>query len=307
MRFKGLDLNLLGVFDTLMRTRSVSRSAEQLNLSQPAISSALKRLRDYFDDEILVTHGKRMAPTAYAEILWPKVRESLSVIDSLIATSSRFDPPSSERAFRICSSDYIAVALLAPLSRKLACEAPGVRLELLPSADESFPILEQGGADLVITPEGYAASGYPAEHLLDERYVAVGWRGNPVFDGPLDEAAFLQAGHVQVAIGLSRAPVFSTDGLAALGKRLRVEAVTSSFSTVPWLLLNTPRMAVMHERLARVMADHHPLAIAELPFTFPIMHEIVQYHPARATDAGLQWVRDRLRAEATINGNDAYP
>ncbi|NIJ06763.1 DNA-binding transcriptional LysR family regulator [Sphingomonas vulcanisoli] len=301
MRFKGLDLNLLGVFETLMRTRSVSRSAEELNLSQPALSSALKRLRDYFGDDILVAHGKRMLPTAYAESLLPQVLESLRAIESLIATSTRFDPATSQRTFRLCSSDYISTAVLAPLSRDLAREAPTVRLELLISEDQSFAQLEQGAIDLLITPEGYIDRSLPAEHLFDERHVIVGWRGNPLFAGPIDEAAFFAAGHVTVAIGYHRTPVFSDRALAMMGKQVRVEMVAPSFAVVPWLLMHTPRLALMHERLALVMAAHHPIAIAEIPFDFPTMRQMVQHHPARAGDPGLIWLRERLRDQGAIN------
>ncbi|MEG3125372.1 LysR family transcriptional regulator [Sphingomonas sp. GB1N7] len=301
MRFKGLDLNLLGVFDTLMRTRSVSRSAEELNLSQPALSSALKRLREYFGDDILVAHGKRMLPTAYAESLLPQVRESLRAIESLIATSTRFDPATSQRTFRLCSSDYISTALLAPLARALAREAPAVRLELLISEDQSFAQLEQGAIDLLITPEAYIDRSLPAEHLLDERHVVVGWRENPLFAGPIDEAAFFAAGHVTVAIGYHRTSVFSDRTLALMGKHVRVEMTASSFAVVPWLLIHTERLALMHERLALVMAAHHPIAIAEIPFEFPTMRQMVQYHPARASDPGLIWLRERLRDQTDID------
>jgi DNA-binding transcriptional LysR family regulator len=304
MRFKGLDLNLLGVFETLMRTRSVSRSAEELNLSQPALSSALKRLRDYFGDDILTAHGKRMLPTAYAESLLPQVRESLRAIESLIATSTRFDPATSQRTFRICSSDSISTALLAPLSRQLAQDAPHVRLELLVGDEQSVAQLEQGAIDLWITPEGYIDRNLPAEYLLDERHVVVGCAENPLFAQPIDEAAIFAAGHVKVAIGYPRTAVFSDRALALMGKSVRAEMTASSFAVVPWLLIHTQRLALMHERLARVMAAHHPIAIAELPFPFPLMRQMVQYHPARATDPGLLWLRAQLREQADLHKID---
>ncbi len=91
MRFKGLDLNLVVALDILLQERSVSRSAERLKLSQPAVSAALARLRDYFNDELLVSMGRSMIPTAYAESLWPIARDLLAKADLLIDTSSSFD------------------------------------------------------------------------------------------------------------------------------------------------------------------------------------------------------------------------
>jgi glyoxylase-like metal-dependent hydrolase (beta-lactamase superfamily II) len=143
MRFKGLDLNLLVALDTLVETRSVSRSAERMNLSQPAMSSALGRLRDYFKDDILVSHGKRMHPTAYAESLLPQVREALRGIEALIGTSTQFDPATSPRTFRLIASDYITAALVVPLVARLSEVAPNVRR--LSGGICNLYLIEEGG------------------------------------------------------------------------------------------------------------------------------------------------------------------
>lgn len=125
MRLKGLDLNLLVALDILLDERSVSRAAERLHLSQPAASAALGRLRDYFEDELLVLHGKRMIPTAYAESLVPELKQILAHVDELIATSAEFDPASTERVFRLMGSDYIATILISAVVAKLHTAAPG--------------------------------------------------------------------------------------------------------------------------------------------------------------------------------------
>lgn len=300
MRFKGLDLNLLVVFDSLMHTRSVSRSADQLNLSQPAISSALRRLRDYFSDDILVPHGKRMIPTAHAEELQSQVRDSLRVIEGLIATSAGFDPATARRTFRLCGSDYMAAALFAPLSRQLATEAPNIRLELILNDDRSWVELEQGTVDLVVTPEDYIARELPAEHLLDERHVVIGWTGNPLMPDGMDEAAFLAAGHVQVAIGYNRTTVYSDRHLEKMGKQRRVEVIAASFAMAPLLIIETDRIALLQERLAHVIARHYPIAVADIPFPFPVMREMMQYNPARVSDPGLIWLRGKLKEQAIL-------
>ena len=115
MRFKGLDLNLLVALDALLETRSVSAAASRLNLSQPAMSAALSRLRDYFGDDLLVASGKRMYPTAYAETLYPQLKDCLAGLDSLISNPTLFDPKTSLRTFRIIGSDYVTAAALVPL------------------------------------------------------------------------------------------------------------------------------------------------------------------------------------------------
>ena len=123
MRFKRLDLNLLVALDLLLETRSVSQAATRMNLSQPAMSSALARLREYFGDELLVADGKRLYTTPYAELLMPRVRDCLGQLDALVSSPSKFEPSTSQRRFSIICSDYIAAALLVPLSARLATEA----------------------------------------------------------------------------------------------------------------------------------------------------------------------------------------
>jgi DNA-binding transcriptional LysR family regulator len=194
----------------------------------------------------------------------------------------------------------MATAVLAPLARRLSNEAPQIVLDLTLSSEQSDQQLEHAQIDLLISPEGYTARDMPAEHLLDERHVVVGWAENPIFGKGLDEDGFMAARHVQVAIGSRRTLAFGDRELEMQGRRRRIEVIASTFAIVPWLLVETPRLAVMHERLAQAMARHHPLSIAQVPFDFPIMREMVQYHPARATDPGLAWLRAELKKEAEL-------
>lgn len=161
MRFKGLDLNLLVVFDALMETRSVTRAAERIGLTQPATSAALRRLRDYFRDEIVVAVGKRMHPTPFAEALHPQIQQALRRVERAISMPTEFDPSTSTRRFRIIGSDYIMVAVLVPLIERFARTAPGVRIEIIQPNEHSVAELEAGRADLLVTPEPFLASWHP--------------------------------------------------------------------------------------------------------------------------------------------------
>lgn len=298
MRFKGLDLNLLVALDALLETRSVSRAAERLNLSQPAVSAALSRLRDYFRDDILVASGKRMYPTAYAEGLLPELRDCLRSLDALVSSSTSFEPAVTQRRFRIAGSDYITAALLAPMIAEFATIAPGVRIDLLAPSDDMADQLAEGKVDLVLSPEQFVHPDHPVELLFQERHVVVGWRGNPVFKRTLGEADLLEAGHVAVALGHHQTASFADRQLALMGKTRRIEVLSPSFTTVPWLLRETPRLALMHERLARGMAEFFPIAFAPMPFDFPLMNEMMQHHHSRTRDDGLQWLRKQLLRHA---------
>jgi len=295
MRFKGLDLNLLAALDVLLECRSVSKAADALSLSQPAVSAALGRLRMFFGDELLTTHGKRMYPTPYAEMLHPQVRDCLRGVERMISSSTIFDPASSQRTFRLIASDFVIVAAIVPLSARLAEIAPDIRLEMVLPNEQSVEQVVQGKADLLITPEDFASPELATELLFEERHVVAGWSGNPLFQRPITEEGMMSSGHVGVAMGNSRLAAFSDKHFALLGKDRRVEVTTASFTTVPWLLENTHRIAVMHERLARAMGVHFSIAYGDLPFDLPPMRQMMQFHKTRANDEGLAWLRAQIR------------
>lgn len=311
MRFKGLDLNLLVAFNTLMETRSVSRAAERMNLSQPAVSAALGRLRAYFRDDILVSHGRRMYPTAFAQSLLPRIAEALHSIETLIATSAVFDPATSQRTFSIVASDYIMASVLVPLVARLAEVAPQIRIDIILPSDDSVKQLDEGKVDLLITPENFTASNHPSDLLFEERHLIVGWSGNPLFRGPISEADFFQSGHVAVSFGAHRTASFADQQFELMGKPRRVEVTVAFFTAVPWLLRDTLRLGLLHERLVRAIEQFFPIASAEIPFDFPAMREMVQYHRARADEPGLAWLRRQLEIVASgdrsINVVDNLP
>lgn len=300
MRFQGLDLNLLVAFEILMEERSVRRAADRLHLSQPATSSALARLRTFFADPILVLQGKRMYSTPYAETLLPHVRECLRTASTLIAMSSEFDPAQSSRVFRIVTSDYLVTAFLAPLVRRLAITAPTIGFEFsLPDAG-TLTKLERGEVDLMITPSQFTTESCVSLSLFTEEHVVVGCRDNPLFAQPLTERQFLDAGHVGVAMGTDRIPAYADRQLTELGKERKIELSAASFAVLPWLVMGTGRLTVMHKRLADEMGRHLPIAFAPLPFDLPLMNETVQFHRSRVGDEGVAWLIRELKNEAGV-------
>jgi len=296
LRFKGFDLNLLVALEALLEERSVSRAADRLNLTQPAISSALGRLRAYFNDEILVSAGKRMVPTAHAAGLAPRLSELLQHIDGLVSASTVFDPASSQRLFKIAASDYITTVLLTPLLPIIQQQAPGVRIQIQQPARRMLELFHQGELDLMVAPDEYLVTEHPSELLLEERHVVVGWAQNPVFDQELTEDAFFEMGHIEVEFGEEHSSSFAGRNLTRRPRR--IEVVAPFFSAVPWMLPGTTRLAVMHERLARVLTPNLPLEVRPLPFEFPLMRETVQYHATREFDGGVRWLVDLLKERA---------
>lgn len=300
MRLKGLDLNLLIAFDILLEERSVTNAAERLHLSQPAASAALSRLREFFQDELLVLHGKRLIPTSYAESLVPEVKRILEQVDNMIAISSDFDPLKSERFFRLMASDYMLNVLVTSVVATLIKKAPGVRMDVRLSEPAMTTKFEQGKIDLMLLPEEYLSPQHPSELLFEERLVIVGWDQNPIMSEPLSEADFFDAKHVAVALGPNGDPPFIEVYMDKLGYKRQVDIYAPHFSAVPWLVQGTNRIAVIQERLAVMFKTKFPLKIATLPFDFPTMRMMAQYHKARTNDQGLRWLRDCFQEIAKI-------
>lgn len=298
VRFKGLDLNLLQLLDALLSDRSVTAAARRLNLSQPATSSALARLREYFGDELLQQTGRTMVPTAHALSLQPLVREVLGNVERLIATSPGFEPATSDRTFRLVGSDYIFTTLLAPLLASLQAEAPGVRFEAMPLEPSIAQRLERCEVDLLLAPRHFVSPHHPSVLVFEEPHVVVGWKDNPVFAEELTLQKFLEAPQVAVELGPNKSLPFAEEQMRALGLQRRIDVIAPTFGAVPWTLPNSTRLAVLHQRLARAFAQTLPLAIAPLPFPMPMMEEMAQYHATRDRDAGLQWLLARLQEMA---------
>lgn len=292
MRLDNFDLNLLVAFDVLLQERSVTRAARRLNLTQPAMSASLRRLRDAFQDEILIQHGKTMVPTPHAIELAPRIADAILQLRTIISTGTAFDPATSQRRFRIEASDYITTVLIVPLLEILHREAPRIRLDLSLPDEGTAERMIGGDIDLLLTPEQFVETDHPRELLFEERHVVVGWSGNPLMQRPMTEHDFLESGHVAVQIGGRN--TFIESALQELEVQRRIDVTAPSFIQAPWLLPGTNRLALMHERLARIVAPSLSLAIADPPFELPVMREMMQFHAARKNDAAVRWLRGRL-------------
>jgi LysR family transcriptional regulator, nod-box dependent transcriptional activator len=293
MRLDNFDLNLLVAFDVLLQERNVTRAARRLNVTQAAMSASLKRLRESFQDDILTQHGKKMIPTAHAIALAPRVSETILHLRSLISSGRGFDPATSDRLFRISASDYITTVLIVPFLDVLQREAPNIRLDISLPSQESAEQLSSGNLDLVLSPEEFLQQGHPREVLFEERFVVVGWSENPMMTRPLTAEEYFSSGHVAVQIGHQNS--FIERALKSYERERRIEITAPSFIQAPWLIPGTMRLALMHERLAKIVAPAASLTIAEPPVDLPVMQEMMQFHASREQDEAVIWLRRRLK------------
>lgn len=295
MRFNRLDLNLLVALDALLTERSITKAAERLNLSPSATSNALARLREYFDDELLVQVGRRMEPTPRAEGLHEAVRDVLVRVDSTIAMQPAFDPTRTDRAFRIFVSDYTQMVFAPHLLALASQERCSARFDFLPQVTNPQRSLERGEADLLIIPRGFLSPDHPEEVLYTEEFVCVVWRDGPLARGELSFERYLAAGHVLMQPPGGAGDSFEAWFVKRYGVTRRVAVTSYGFASLPALVVGTDLIATVHARLARVLSAAWPIEIRTPPLPITAMEQGVQWHKYRSQDPGLVWLRGLLR------------
>lgn len=299
MRFNKLDLNLLVALDILLEEQSITRSAERLHLTQSATSGVLARLRSFFDDEILVQVGRSMQPTAYAMQLAIPVREVLLKINAEITTRPTFDPTTSDRRFRIVTSDYFITIALADMIADINQEAPGIAFDILGVSDNAGNLLSRGEVDLLIIPEQFVNfDQQPSEFLMEEEIACAVWVGNKLVGDTLSFEQYMELGHISVGFGSGRKLSIENALINEYGASRRIDVVTHSFNTLPQFLLGTNRVVTTHKRLLERYAKHLPIKVMPTPVVLPATREHMVWHRSMNNDPMLNWLMDKMRAFA---------
>ncbi|WP_208246463.1 LysR family transcriptional regulator (plasmid) [Rhizobium sp. T1470] len=299
MRFKGLDLNLLVALDALMTKRSVTAAARMINLSQPAMSAAIARLRTYFGDELFSMQGRELVPTPRAEALAPAVRDALLHIQLSVIAWDPINPAQSDRRFRIILSDFMTLVFFERVVERLAREAPGVSFELLPLDDDPHELLRRGDVDFLILPDVLMSSAHPKAKLFDEALVCVGCPTNKQLLGDISFETYMSMGHVAAQFGRAKKPSVEQLLLLEHGFKRRVEIVVPGFTLIPPLLSGTNRIAIIPLRLANHFAKIIPLRMVNSPLPLLSFAEAVQWPALHDKDQASIWMREIMLHEAS--------
>ena len=293
---ESLDLNLLRVFDALMETGSVAEAAVRLHLSAPATSRALSRLRRAMNDPILVRAGRGLLPTPFAQHCASTVKALLEAADGLRADPAHSDPSAWQRTFSIRLNDALTPVLAPRLTRRIAGEAPGVRLRFVRQDSKESEPLRDGSIDLDV---GVADPPPPDIHtstLFTADFVAVVAAGTE-----LGRAAHLSVDdicrhpHISASRrGLARGPL--DDALAQIGRSRHVAAVVPSYAVGALMALEgdviclVPRVTAAH-----LIERGVPLRAHEVPFDLPTADVELRWHRRVNDDPASRWLRDCLR------------
>lgn len=288
-----IDLNLLATLEVLLCERNVTKAAARLHLSQPAVSAQLARLRDLFDDPLLVPAQRGMTATAKALELAPPLREAMDQLRNTLQSHKDFDPAAAELTVTIACSDYIQAAVVMPLVLALRQKASGVRVavrHLVPTLMD--PQLANGETDLVIATPDPGLPHLRTCHLFDETYVLVGRQGHPRLKPGLTIDEYVQLEHVVVSRrgGNFKTPV--DNALEALGRWRNVVMSAASFLFVPEIVSASDLVALLPRRLLR--AESNRLTVIDVPWLAEKFDVSLIWHERSHGHAGQRWIRELI-------------
>lgn len=303
MHIERIDLNLFKVFEAVLREGGITAAARTLNLSQPAVSHALARLRENLGDALFERQGRVMVPTPLARSLAGPVRDSLGALETTLRTLDRFDPASSRRRFTVAMRAQLEEQLLPPVMQRLGREAPGVDLTTTPVDWRSLGAsLADGTLDAAIDVAGTLGPDVRRRRLRDERMVVIARRGHPLLSrgrGGLSLPAYLEAEHIRVSLRRHR-PGLEDVELARLGFERRIRLRCQNHSAACRIVSQTDLLLTMAEPYARIVNEPYGNRILPAPIPFPPMDSYLYWHASAEQDPANRWLRKMIRAELGV-------
>ena len=297
----GLDLNLLLTLDLLLEIRKVTATAEKVGVTQSAVSHRLSRLREFFDDPLLVAAGDDYVLTSKAESIRMPLRAALEELRTALRSIDEFDPTTAERTFVIGASDLAEVTMLPVLLGHLSDVAPGISLQMKGRAAATGEALIEGAVDFAIGPGEGTVPGVSIEDtrgirqrmFLVEGFSVLARKDHPRLRGKLTLERYLAETHVLVAPrgtpgGLADAV------LAKSGQRRRIAAQVASFLSAPFLVATTDHLLTCPTSLAETTAKHLDLKVFPPPIELPGTRLFLYWHDRMHHDPGHRWLREEI-------------
>ena len=318
LNFRTLDLNLLRVLDVVLTERSLTRAARQLAMTQPAVSNAMKRLRDALQDDLVQRSGFGVEPTPRALALWPTVRAALHSLEQSLIPGD-FDAAQSDTTFILAMADATAAELMPSLVETIETQAPGISMRVLPLVTrDPRHLLSDGQMDLAVghfpavladlTAQAQAGqilgsqgAAFAHDRLYDGQYVCVMRKGHPLAKKPkLSLDQFCAAHHLLVSFS-GRPFGFVDEALASLSRQRRIVLTVNQFFTAGRVVSRSDLLTVLPRHFVRVADTSNELVMRELPFAMPLVHVDSLWHHRNTEHHAHRWLREQvLRAASHV-------
>jgi LysR family nod box-dependent transcriptional activator len=298
MKLSHFDLNLLRVLDTLLAEKSVTAASHRLGVTQPAVSGSLQRLRDAFDDQLLVRVGQGMELTPKARALIAPVRDALRRAQDVLEIETDFIPSKSQRTFTVAMSDYCAQIVLPGLVKRIAQEAPHLSCIVHETLRLDIVAMEAGEVDLQVRLENLRAFVPGGESralrwlpLFNDRLVCVVADDHPIGASVTIEE-YLSYPHVSAGTNQKFTMAHEAHRIANITVRDMI--TIGSVGRVPYLLSGSRMIALLPLRLVAPIAGPMGLRVVEPPFDITPITETAVWHRRSDSDPGHQWLRTTL-------------
>lgn len=296
MHIEDFDYNLLTVFDAMLRERSVTRAAAQLGLTQSAMSHALNRLRDYFDDPLFVKTAAGMAPTIKAESLAGTILEVMTAVRTRVLPQASFEPASLQRTFTLCMTDMGELVFLPPLMKQLRLVAPHCRLRTLQvPIPQIESLLASGEADLLLGSVQTAPESLFQQQLFMHDFVTIVSKKNKQVGDTLTPEQFESMPHVAVSLAGRLSPSYDA-AFEHHGLKRNIYLHTPHFLTIPLLMDQQPELiATVPEELANVFSRYGIVRVVKPPVALPAYALSQYWHPRFHHDPVIVWLRQLVK------------
>lgn len=293
MNYEQIDLNLLVIFDAVMTELNVTRASEQLHMTQPAVSNALKRLRAILNDELLIKVPSGVSPTKKATEIWLTIRDPLSQIRQTIQPSA-FEPENSTAIFTLSMADYAASLLIPPIILHLEHSAPNVDMRVIPNTNINAPeLLERGEVDIAIGVFPNCGLRFRTHTLLTETYVCAMRYDHPLVKNKLTLEKFAQAKHLLISL-TGEANGFVDRVLEEKRLKRRIALTVNQFALAPVVVANSDLICTLATRTAKNCLLKDQLHLTPLPLDLEPTIIKMMWHERHHQDPAHAWLRSLL-------------
>lgn len=298
MNLHRIDLNLFAVFDAIYTAGSLTKAADVLCITQPAVSNSLARLREMLNDPLFVRTGHSMTPTPVAQNIIVPAREALGLLRKSVQQSHIFEPETSTKAFNFASRDLLEVSIMPRLMASLQDTAPNITLTNYEiSRPQIVSAMASGNLDFFADASTFTDIHLKKQVIATDRFVVLARKNHPIVQKDLSMDDFLKLRHINVSQRKSGAGPIDI-ALDKLGKKRQIVMRGQHFLTIPSAISKTDLIACIPYHLAK----HYDLAMFEVPFEIPPIEYFLYWHLSADHDAAHRWMRDQIAEVTAVYG-----